>query len=730
MSNTQLLRSAFLKVTALIILAMPIICVTQASGQNSSQSARESALALTAQLLQTLQHVPPGSVAFEQLQQLAAERQQAMLSKMEDDPATVIAAALPDDVRSQFPAAMQGLIEQHVSVRGTIDVQIEDGRDYSRVHYGLTVAGRRLALHFADTPPTNLFTGMLVQLEGVQVADQLALTSSNTTTSSATSGSGSSLPNTFGQQNTLVMLVNFQDEAIQPVAPADVSSVLFGTSYSVSGYYMENSFQQTWLTGDVAGWYTIPVSYTTCDISSIGTYAQQAASAAGYVLSNYRRLVYIFPNNACSWWGTSTVGGNPSQSWIRDYNNASSGVAVMNLAHELGHGLGLYHSHGWNCSAYPSTGCSSNEYGDTLDFMGNSSYVTGGDFNAFQRERLGWLNSGAQPPITTVTSSGSYTLSAYEAQDGNPKALKIPQTNGAYYYVELRQALGYDSFLSGDSNVLNGVVIHLATPSNSSSSELLNMTSPSAESLQPALTVGQSYTDSGAGVTITPVSVSSSGASVQVTLAGATCTHASPSVSMNNLSTSVPPGATASFNVSVTNRDSSACSASTFNLASTVPSGWSASYNAGTVSLMPGTSTTVTLSVFAAVGTPNGTYTINSSAQNSSATACIGSASTSETIFNAPPVSVAVNTNSPAYTGNQSVSIAVTLLSGSSPAPGVSFAVTITKPTGATVALSGTTGSNGVGVVNYRVKKQDPKGKWQILATSGSSSATTSFTVQ
>ena len=720
-------QSLAFKVVALIILVTPILSVAQAPAHTPNSAAREHVLGLTSQLLQALQHVPSGSVAYEQLQQLAAERQQAMLAKMEDDTATVLAAALPDDVRSQFPVAMQGLIEHHVTVRGTIDVQVEDGRDYSRVHYGLTVAGKRLGLHFADNPPTNLVTGMVAQVEGVQVAEQLASTSSTTSTSSTSS---SILSNTMGQQNTLAILVNFQDEAIQPVAPADVSSVLFGASYSVSGYYMENSFQQTSLTGQVVGWYTIPVSYTTCDTGSIQTYAQQAATAAGYSLGNYQHLVYIFPNNACSWWGLSTIGGNPSNSWIRDYNNASSGVAVMNLAHELGHGLGLYHSHGWNCSAYPSTGCSSNEYGDTLDFMGNSSYVTGGDFNAFQRERLGWLNAGAQPPITTVTSSGSYTLSAYEAQDGNPKALKIPQTNGAYYYVELRQALGYDSFLSGDSNVLNGVVIHLATPSNSSSSELLNMTSPSAESLQPALTVGQSYTDSGAGVTITPVSVSSSGASVQVTLAGATCTHATPSVSMSNMSTSVPPGTTASFNVSVTNKDSSACSASTFNLASTVPSGWSASYNTGTVSLMPGTSTTVTLSVFSAVGTPNGTYTINSSAQNSSATTCIGSASTSETIFNAPPVSVAVSTNSPAYTGNQSVSIAVTLLSGSSPAPGVSFAVTITKPTGATVALSGTTGSNGVGVVNYRVKKQDPKGKWQILATSGSSSATTSFTVQ
>lgn len=119
---------------------------------------------------------------------------------------------------------------------------------------------------------------------------------------------------------------------------------------------------------------------------------------------------------------------------------------------------------------------------DYYETMGNSN-VNGYsmDYNAFQRERLQWLNSSGQPPITSVSSSGSYTLAPYEAQDSNPKALKILQSSssGTYYYVEFRQALGFDSYLSlnvpGYSNVLNGVVVHAAAPSNANGSQLLDM---------------------------------------------------------------------------------------------------------------------------------------------------------------------------------------------------------------------------------------------------------------
>ena len=51
-----------------------------------------------------------------------------------------------------------------------------------------------------------------------------------------------------------------------------------------------------------------------------------------------------------------------------------------------------------------------------------------------------------------------------------------------YYYLEYRQALGVDSFLAGNSNVLNGVVVRTAVAGDLNSSYLLDMT-PASNSI-------------------------------------------------------------------------------------------------------------------------------------------------------------------------------------------------------------------------------------------------------
>jgi hypothetical protein len=47
-----------------------------------------------------------------------------------------------------------------------------------------------------------------------------------------------------------------------------------------------------------------------------------------------------------------------------------------------------------------------------------------------------------------------------------------------------------------------------------------------------------------------------------------------------------------------------------------------------------------------------------------------------------------------------------------------------------TVNSGGTIGSNGVASLAYTLKKQDPTGTYEVKASSGSTAASTSFTVQ
>jgi hypothetical protein len=511
-----------------------------------------------------------------------------------------------------------------VQLDGTMQILHEDYSDgTSRFRYFLESNGERFELYFGAGAPTHLLTGSPVRVNGLRANHEIAVDSPTADIESLfgpTSAMVSPLvvSGTFGVQRVAVMLVNFSDNAAQPYTPAQATPLFFTTT---SNWDLENSYGQTSLTGSVFGWYTIAASSTVCDYSAIATQARAAATAAGVNLANYNRYVYAFPNNACGWWGLGTVGGNPSSAWI----NGSLQLRV--IAHEMGHNFGLYHSHAWDCGALPiGIGCTSIEYGDTMDVMGGSSY----HFNAFQKERLGWLNYGASPPITQVTGSGTYVVDGYETVGSSPKALKIPiGTAGSNYYVELRRPLGFDAGMSSNPNMMNGVLIHQASPSNPDSSQLLDMTTSSSWS-DPALVVGQSFTDSTNQITITPLSITSTNASVAVTFGSAGCTRVNPSVTMSpSQSAAVAGGTMVSFTTTVTNNDTANCAASTFDLTNAVPAGgtWTATYLSSALSVSPGATVSTTLQVTSPASAASGSNQITATARNHGATAYAGSAS-------------------------------------------------------------------------------------------------------
>ena len=472
-----------------------------------------------------------------------------------------------------------------VVLEGELDVIYEDDeeRGEARLVHFLHTDNRRVPLRFQGDLLPDLPTGARVRISG-NLADGVVTTTSTNVTTLATSTS-----RTLGPQDVLVILFNFSSNPTQPWTTTTIASV----NSQVRNYYLENTYGQTILSFTVAGWYTIAAPTTTCDAYTWATQAEAAATNAGFNINAYDRRVYAFPRvAACGWNGMGNVGGP------RSWSNGS--YALRTIAHEQGHNFGNHHSKAMRCDS--SAACTTVEYGDDRDVLGVSGIVA--HMNAFQKERLGWLNYGTAPGIRTVTSSGDYWIDNYEMLGGSTKALKIANpATGGYYYIESRAKTGFDA------NVNAGVTLHSVSGSVGYQVDL----APTTTTYDSTLDVGQVFTDSALGVSFQTMSSSVDGALIRIgtTTTAAPCATQAPSVSMATASPMT-------YTVSVRNNNGSTCAASAFNIAATVPSGWSASFSPGTsLSLAPGASASTTLTLAAPSGT-SGSYAFSVSAMDSS----------------------------------------------------------------------------------------------------------------
>lgn len=526
-----------------------------------------------------------------------------------------------------------------IRVEGEIEVLVEDYAEHAETRYFLRANGRPVELHFRGRPP-QLLTGTRATVRGRPFSadlEALYVESGDSVSTQSTVASSGTLPNTLGEQRTLVMLVNFQDDTSQPMSRASAHSLVFGT---VGDYFRENSAGQTWLAGDTVGWYTIPVSSTSCNSGQIASEAEKRATQAGVKVSDYSRRVYMFPRNACGWAGLATVGGNPSQAWI-------NGVfTVQNISHELGHNFGLRHAKALSCDDSTSLNCVVLTYGDPADSMGNRRAA---HFGAFNKMLLGWLGTEHSPQVLAATRSERYYIDAYSAGDNAPKALRVPAGKDAggrqqYYFVEYRRPAGFDGSLGNVGNLTSGVIVRRATEGDSDSSFFLDMT-PKSSSMRTwdmedgALVPGATFVDAANDLRLTLAWADGTTAAVDVAFGGSgpapSCSAATPTLSLSGGAAEVLAGQGTSYTVSLKNNDSSACASATFDLTRALPSGWSGSFAASKLSVSPGATASTTLSVTTTENTASGTYTVSASATRSSG----GNASASTSLKVTAPVS-------------------------------------------------------------------------------------------
>ncbi|WP_341502585.1 Ig-like domain-containing protein [Gallaecimonas sp. GXIMD4217] len=630
---------AALGLSTALLVAAPVSALpqhAQAAAQQSQSQAAQHTQALIAQAKNWQKAKGANKAkAYARLEKLA-EKRLALLKKLaEKHPDQVLAVAIPEDKQDLFPPKVLAFIEQQLEVEGELSLLFADDFENpvnSRLEVELkTPFGDTLAIKGAGRDQA-LQHGLQVRAKGVLLAkgeeegqevlavnpdDILFLGAENSPSYGTTPGAPA---NTFGEQRTLVMMVNFQDDRSEPYTRAQVEA----NFDEVDAFIREASYGQAWMNTTVTNWLRLPISGSTCDRSLIVQEAEKAAAASGLKVSDFDRLVYTWPYvSSCGFSGVGSVGGSPSRAFF----NGIDVISLSQTAHEIGHNLGLQHSHDLMCNGETlGDNCSVREYGDGADLMGSGK----GHFNVHQKDRLGWLDGRIQ----TVTSSGSYRIAPQEFDASAPLALKVLKgvnsslyNTNDWYFVELRQPVGFDSPLGNYSdlhNLTDGVTIHSGNERYGHTSYLLDMNPGTSTFSDAALETGRDYVDNDAGVVISTQSVDGSGAEVYIEVAGGgepVCTSASPSLSVTpGQSPWVAAGTQVSYQVTLTNNDSAACSSRSFALSAAVASGWSRYFGNSALTLAPGASASTSLKVTSASTAADGFYDVNVSGGGASQT--------------------------------------------------------------------------------------------------------------
>lgn len=277
-------------------------------------------------------------------------------------------------------------------------------------------------------------------------------------------GSANAIP-VRGNSGWSVLLCKFSDVRVQPQAPSYFQR-FFGSAGAGAGglydYYLDQSYGQIKIDATVRGWYPMPYSVAQEAPKSRWDKINDCVSTAqrsGYTVPAGNRIAVITNSQQDSGSAGGRVLLDPAAWNIRF------------AAHEMGHAYNLDHSFSNDLTYRNASWSAPGEYDDMWDEMSaqhvygfnTTNFGNGGvGFNAFNRDKLGWLPKNR---ITTFGANGvgsaRITLAPLQVPNaGGPLLVRVPFDPGDlfhYYTVEYQRAIGWSQGIPGDTVLIHEV---------------------------------------------------------------------------------------------------------------------------------------------------------------------------------------------------------------------------------------------------------------------------------
>ncbi|MBA2560210.1 MAG: hypothetical protein H0V07_10055 [Propionibacteriales bacterium] len=332
-----------------------------------------------------------------------------------------------------------------------------------------------------------------------------------------------------GTKSVLVINVVWRGSTLAASAAQEQRFMFGGDSRSLASYYADVSYgQMTWI-GTKTPAYTI-TDPAGCNLATLANRAEAAAAAGGRNPSSYEAVMINAPKLYCGADGYGEIGGR--HTWIENgLWNLDSGYARYLPAHEIGHSFGLHHSHGLECgtvtvspSCLADPASNNSEYGNAWDVMGSNWPGDGAGgvawFSAKQEMLLGWL-SGSR--VRTVSTSDTYSVVPLERSGTTRPQVLVVNTPAHTYYIEYRQPIGQDAFMSAYPASTDRVHISVSASFGTDTGPFALDFMPQSNTVADGfdwndapLPMGRSFTDPEKTFTISPVSQNGKSATVDV----------------------------------------------------------------------------------------------------------------------------------------------------------------------------------------------------------------------